>query len=251
MFHTTSRRILVALAAISLGTATQAALTHRYSFTDGSLKDSAGNVAATLKGSAKIVDGKLILDNGAKGSDDPTLSYLEFTSAILPKTGSASLAVWFTVKETNPFARILNFGDKEGAEGRAFIYFTPRNSNDQARSAITATDAGSKTFIDSDPLDDGKPHCVVMVIDGTAKKLHTFVDGKEPMAAEDLGENTLDKVRQVNNWLGRSSYDQDGGLSGSIDEFRVYDHALSAAEVAAMVKAGPDTLPAPTTAPAK
>jgi hypothetical protein len=243
--HFSFHRVLICLIALGLCAATaDAGLIHCYSFNDGTAKDSAGHVDATLKGAAKVTDGKLVLDNADKTSGDDALSYLEFSGSILPKTGSASIAVWFTAKDAAPFARILNFGDKDGAEGRAFIYFTARTADDQARAAITATDAASKTNIDTDKLDDGQPHMVVLVIDGTAKKLHLFIDGKEPAAAQDLGDNTLDKVRPVNNWVGRSSFDADAGLSGSIDEIRVYDNALTADETGVLFKLGPDALPA-------
>jgi hypothetical protein len=235
----------------------RAELTHRYSFTDTATagKDSVGHVDVKLKGAATVTDGKLVLKNEDKTSDDPQLSYAEFDAPIVPKSGSVSLAVWFTGNDIGAYGRIFNFSDKQDTEGRAFVYFTPRNGDDQSRGAITATDAASKTSQDNDRLDDGKPHMVVLVIDGTAKKLHILIDGKEPKPAEDLGENTLDKVRPVNNWLGRSSFDHDPGLTGSIDELRVYDHALTADEVGAAFKAGPDTLPAataqPSTQPAK
>jgi hypothetical protein len=238
-------RVFISLLVVGLFTAAaNAGLIHRYSFNDGTAKDSVGNVDGNLKGAASVSGGKLVLDNADKNSDDEALSYVEFASSVLPKGDSVSLVVWFSGKDVGSFARILNIGDKDGAEGRAFIYLTPRNADDQARAAITATDAAGKTAIDTDRLDDGNIHMVAVVIDGAAKKLHLFVDGKEPAAAQDLGDNTLDKVHAVHNWIGRSAYDQDAGLSGSIDEFRVYDTALSLDEAAAIFKAGADALPA-------
>jgi hypothetical protein len=54
----------------------------------------------------------------------------------------------------------------------------------------------------------------------------------------------LDKIRPVQNFIGKSSFDNDSGLGAAIDEFRVYDNALSPDEIAAVNKAGPDALPA-------
>jgi hypothetical protein len=82
-----------------------------------------------------------------------------------------------------------------------------------------------------------------IVIDGSAKKLHLFIDGQEAAPAADLGDNTLDKVNPAHCWIGRSGFDADPGLSASINEFRVYDTALSADEIAAIYKAGADSLP--------
>src|SRR5438094_910738 len=87
-------------AALLLGAAVaNAALIHRFSFTeakDGVTKDSVGKVEGKLKGDdAKVADGKLTLKNEDKGSDDATLSYLEFSESLLPKGDTVSIVVWF------------------------------------------------------------------------------------------------------------------------------------------------------------
>lgn len=227
---------------------THASLLHRFSFNDGKANDSVGKVSGVLKGAgATIADGQLVLKNTSSSTRE-AISHLEFSEPVLPKGGtSAGVVVWFSAKNTDDYSRVINFGDSEGTEGKEFIYFSPRTADGTARVAITGTDVGSKTYIDFDALDDGKPHMVAIAIDGASKKLRVFVDGQEPKAAEDLGSNTLDKVRPVENWLGKSSFTADPGLSASIDEIRVYDHALSADEAAAMLKAGPNALPAAST----
>jgi hypothetical protein len=232
--------VLVAALAAS---AVRAELIHRYTFDDGA-KDSVGKVDGTLKGNAKVTDGKLVLDNGAKTSDDPKLSYVEFPAPIIPKSGSVSLVVWITGKDHPLFARVLDIGDSDGGEGRAFIYLVPQHEEQQSRAAITATDTGGRTHVVGARLDDGKPHMAAVVVDGAAKQLHLYVDGKETAKPEDLGDNTLDKVKPIHNWIGRSGFDADPGLTATIEELRVYDHALMADDVAAMEKAGAKTVPA-------
>jgi hypothetical protein len=235
--------ILVFAAMIGLGAATASAdLTHRYSFKDGG-KDSAGKVDASLKGGAKAENGKLVLDNASKTSDAPDIAYAEFASPLLPKSGSASLVFWFNAKAGSSFARLLDIGAKEGSEGLSFIYITPATAEGQSRAAMSATDTSARIFVDNAPLDDGKEHMLAVVIDGTAKKLHVFIDGKEAGMAENLGDATLDKIKQDHTWLGRSGFDADQALSASIDEFRTYDTALTADEVAAIAKAGPRNCP--------
>src|SRR5262249_16942340 len=162
---------------------------------------------------------------------DPKLAFVDFSSPIVPKNGSVSFAVWITASSVHLYARVIDIGDKEGVEGRAFIYLVARHDEDKSRAAITMTDTNEKTYTSGDPLDDGKPHMAVLVIDGSAKKLHLYVDGKETAGPEFFGENSLEHVRPAHNWIGRSAFDENPGLSASIDEFRVYDHALSADEV--------------------
>ncbi len=221
----------------------RAGLIHRYNFTDGA-KDSVGSVDGRLLGpGAGIAGGELVLKNERSAYGDK-VSCLEFAGPVLPAGGtSVSFAVWFTAKNIGGFARVLNFGDSEGTEGRQFIYFTPCTEEGVARVAITGTDVGAKTYIDFDALDDGRPHLVVLVIDGAAKSLRVFVDGKEPRPAQHLGDNTLDKVRPVQNWLGRSSFAADPGLSAVLTEFRVYAQPLTLEDSAALHQAGPDTVP--------
>lgn len=230
---------------LGLATTTgRAALIHRYSF-NGAAKDSVGQVHGALKGAdAAIAEGKLVLKNDPAAPAE-RISHLAFDSSILPPGGTTvSVVVWFAAKDVEGFSRVLNFGASEGTEGVHFIYFSPRTADGVSRVAITGGDVGSKTYIDDSALDDGEPHMVAIVIDGAAKRLRVFVDGREPQPAESLGENTLDKVKPVENWLGKSSFAADPGLTGSIDELRVYDHALSAEEITALAKAGPDALPA-------
>jgi hypothetical protein len=226
-----------------MASSAKADLTHRYSF-KGDAKDSVGKVDASLKGSAKVsTDGKLILDNGDKNSGDDGVGYLEFRGPLLPSKGSASVVMWFTGKEVGQYSRLLDIGAQDAGAGSAFIYLSPRTADDGSRAAISATDPGAKTAVNGDRLDDGKLHMVALVVDDAAKKLHLFVDGKEVGAGEDLGDNTLDKVKQDHSWVGRSAFDTDPALTGSISELRVYDEALSADQAAAIFKAGADALP--------
>jgi hypothetical protein len=242
------RNIFLGLCAIPFLVAyAPAGLTHRYSFNDNTAaKDSVGNIDGKLQGGATIADGKLVLKNDNKNSGDNGIQFVEFAQPILPAKGSATLVVWFTTNNIGNFARILDIGDQQEGEGQAFIYFTPHDADAQSRGAITATDAGSKTAMDNDPLDDAKLHMVALVVDGNEKKLHVYIDGKEPKSAMDLGQNLLESVHQKHTWLGRSDFDSDPGLTGSIDEFRVYDNPLSADDAAAAFKAGPHDLPAST-----
>lgn len=225
-------------------------LIHRYSFNDAdAVKDSVGHVDGKLKGGATSGAGKLTLKNEDKTSGDDGVAFVDFDNSILPKGNSVSFVFWFSANDVGAFSRVLDIGDQQDGAGQAFIYFTPRDSDDQSRAAITATDAGSKTNQDNDRLDDDKTHMVAYVIDGAAKKLHVYIDGKEPAAAQDLGDNTLDTVRAKHTWLGRSAFDTDPALTGTVSELRVYDNPLSADDVAAAFKAGPTALPGATTQP--
>jgi MYXO-CTERM domain-containing protein len=49
----------------------------------------------------------------------------------------------------------------------------------------------------------------------------------------------------VNNWLGRSNWTGDANLDGTFNEFRIYDYALTDAQVAGNFSTGPDLVDVP------
>jgi len=237
-------KILVVSLAVALGVASppaRAELIHRYSFKENA-DDSVGKVNGKLEGKAKVAGGKLVLENSAKESNDPALSYLSFSDRILPKSGSGTIEVWFTSNSDGMFARLFDFGRR----GQGYLFMTVNDGgNDAARIAITNNDWADETKISSDGnVNDGRLHMVAVVIDGGAKDLHFYVDGKENGGAESLGDNTLENVKGGSHWLGRSLYDTDAGFTGSISELRVFDTALKPAEIAAHFKAGKDEVEA-------
>jgi len=226
---------------LCMATCAQADLIHRYSFKDNA-DDSVGKVNGKLMGGAKIADGKLVLENTGKPSNDPALSYVSFGERILPKSGSATIEVWFISNSDGPFSRIFDFGRR----GQGYIFLTDNEGNDTARVAITNADWGEETQARPDkPVNDNKPHMAAVVIDAAGGKLRLFVDGKEAGSGEPLGDNTLEKVTGDNHWLGRSLYDNDVGFTGSIDELRVFDSALNADQINSHYKAGPAEIETP------
>src|SRR5262245_61265393 len=231
---------LASASLMSSGSA-RAELIHRYSFKENA-DDSVGKVNGKLEGKAKIANGKLALQNSGKLSNDEGLSYVSFSERILPKSGSATVEAWFTSDSDGQFARLFDFGQR----GQGYLFLTVNDGgNDIARTAVTNNDWGEETKISSDGnVNDGRLHMVAVVIDGTAKNLHFYVDGKEQGGAEPLGDNTLEKVQGDSHWLGRSLYDTDAGFTGSISELRVFDTALKPAEIAAHFKAGKDEVEA-------
>jgi hypothetical protein len=125
---------------------------------------------------------------------------------------------------------------------------------------------GGTNYYSSDwltqPGANGQPltHMIAVVINQTPTSsaaygtLTYYVDGIN------FGSTNLTKANQwtavspsfTNAWLGRSAFNGDGVFNGTIDEFRIYNTALSSAQVAADATAGPNAfgtvpIPEPTT----
>jgi hypothetical protein len=237
--------LIVSATCLTLITSSFAGLTHRYSFNDGTAKDVVGNVDGKLVGEgATVADGKLVLKNDPAVTDPTRISHAAFDKPILPTKGSATIVFWMQAKDVAAYARVLDIGETVGGDGNAFFYFTPRTIDENSRAAISSADVGQRIPVDNPRLDDDKPHMVAVVINGEMKKMQVFIDGKPGIEPQDLGDNTLERINPVNNFLGKSSFHVDPGLTATIDELRIYDHAMTASEVAAAHAAGPNTIPA-------
>jgi hypothetical protein len=80
---------------------------------------------------------------------------------------------------------------------------------------------------------------VALTIDASVMRL--YIDGSPAgMATPPVG---LGGITKTHNWLGRSQYAQDPEFEGSIDEFRIYPTARTAAQISASETAGPGTAP--------
>jgi len=84
----------------------------------------------------------------------------------------------------------------------------------------------------------GRSVQVALVIDTDLAVMALYVDGAEQAAAP--ADFSLAAIEDVNNWLGRSQWVQDLNLAARYDEFRIYDRALSASEIALLYERGPD-----------
>jgi len=73
-------------------------------------------------------------------------------------------------------------------------------------------------------------HHVAVVIDGVAMTLQLVLDG-EVVATGTTNTVPSNLGATTQNWLGHSQWSGDGYYQGQIDEFRIYNRALTIGEV--------------------
>jgi hypothetical protein len=78
----------------------------------------------------------------------------------------------------------------------------------------------------------------VVVVDAAGGLLSLYLNGA--LSGQQNFSGTLSSINDVNAWLGRSQYEVDVELSGTFHDFRIYNAALSAPQIAASFAAGPD-----------
>jgi hypothetical protein len=209
----------------------RADLVHRWSF-NGDTKDSVGGKDAILNGGAKVDTNNLILD----GVDSYALLPIGNTLINLNSYTIEGWATWGAFQ--NPWSRIFDFGN----DTLENMFLTPRNGNNHTvRYAITIGGAAGEQDTETlSPFPVGTETHFAISVDASAGISALYINGQ--IQAMEFGVQVTPSMFSMappNNYLGKSQYN-DPYFLGMIDEFRVYNNALSPDDVAASFQAGPD-----------
>jgi hypothetical protein len=211
-------------------------LTHRYSF----FSEPAGSLTATdvvaaangtLQGGAAITGGQLVL-NGANGT------YVNLPSGLInPNYTGVTIEAWATFGSTLPVSFLFGFGNTNGAFGTNYIFCTAQ----LGRAAITATTYYGEQGITTGGWAGQTNLHIVAVFEPPAGYVSLYTNGV--LAGIDNAVTTpLSAVNDVDSYLGRSLFSGDSYLPGSVSEFRIYNGALSAPQIALDAATGPSEI---------
>jgi Concanavalin A-like lectin/glucanases superfamily/Bacterial Ig-like domain len=238
-----------------------ASLIHRYSF-NGNANDSVGSANGTLMGTATVSGGQLVLDGSA------TNSYVTLPAGIVSNLNEISVETWVSFNPTNinAFAAIFAFGNQDTANpvnqgsGMNYIDCQPNNGG-SIIAGFGQGDPGNAAETDARAAQAlvGQTNVqVVCVYHPLAGYQAVYTNGVLAASAP-MFNNLIDPVAYVGptynkntilnfqlgadplNWIGQSVFTgnpntssaSDPGFNGSIDEFRIYNGALSASQIAA------------------
>jgi hypothetical protein len=185
--------------------------------------DSSGNGrTATLVNGPTFVAGKI----GNAVSLNGTNQYVALPTGDVSTLNDFTISAWVNETSTSAWRRVFDFGTGTTAN----MFLTPQSGSGTIRFAITTGGAGAEQRIDSAAaLPTGGWHLLTVTLSGNAGTL--YVDGAAAgtNTAMTLRPSSLGSTTQ--NWIGRSEYSADPFLAGSVDDFRIYNRALSATEV--------------------
>jgi hypothetical protein len=226
------------------------ALVHRYDFegTGVAVMDRVGTAHGSVQGGATLstINGKGVV-NLAGGV---TGAYVDLPNRLLSTLTSATLEAWVTWGGGDPWQRIFDFGDSTDAvpednpaNGQSYLFLTPMtdvNSGGGMRAvySVSGGSVAAETRLEGTRAMPTLLAQVVVVVDTGAGQLRLFVDGAS--AGQQAFSGALSSINDVNAWLGRSQYNADPELSGTFHDFRVYNAALTAAQIATSFGLGPD-----------
>lgn len=147
-----------------------------------------------------------------------------------------TLAAWVYWRGGQNWQRIFDFGNGTGEN----LFLTPANwSGTNMQFTITKEGVGTNDLIAPSLPVDAWSHVAVVLGNGTAQ---LFVNGV--LKASTTTTIKPSDINPVLNYIGKSQW-PDPLFNGAIDDFRIYNHALSADDVAALATANPEIPPGP------
>ncbi|MBD0378508.1 LamG-like jellyroll fold domain-containing protein [Paenibacillus sedimenti] len=183
-----------------------------------------GNTASVNSGGswAPGNSGNAVSLNGTNG-------YVSLPAGIVSSNSTCTVSAWVYLNSSRNWTRIFDFGSGTATN----MFLTAQNGqNGKIRFAIKNNNSAEQQIDGTSALPTGGWHHVAVTLNGATGIL--YVDGNEVgrNSAMTIKPSDLGSTKQ--NWIGRSQY-ADPYLNGKVDDFRVYDRALSASEVVSVM----------------
>jgi hypothetical protein len=217
----------------------QATLTHRYSFNDTpgnpTFADSVGGVnwTGTNVGTAVLDGSQLQLDGGG---------WAQVPGGIISAYTTTTIEFWLTAADTNPFwTRVFAFGDQvSSAENTGLDYCHYAGGNWQNLNIQII--AGAGTYANNPAGLNGQSNVhVTVVVDPPNNNMYYF-NGTTLLSTLHGPVPALSGIHDTLCLLGKSLFDVDAPLTGSLNEFRVYNGIINTSALALNDAAGPDNI---------
>ncbi len=192
---------------------------------EGNAQDSSGkNYHGTISGNIGYEDGpsgKAMIFNGTNAY--VTLPIGPLIATLTDTTVATNV---YFANTGGAWQRIFDFGSNT----TAYMFLCPRQGTTGAMRFAIRTPTVTERIVNAPTMLPSGWHHVAVVIDSKAMRLTLYLDGVQVGSAattilpKDMGNTTQ-------NWLGKSQYAADAYFTGSLDEFRIYNRALSASEI--------------------
>jgi hypothetical protein len=212
-------------------------LVARYAF-EGNTSDSSGNANhATRTGASTFVAGQY----GSALNFSGTGQYAMVPAGILASVTNFTIAGWVNWNGGGAWQRIFDFGN----DTTQYMFLTPSSGSGTLRFAISTngTVAGAEQILETAPLPAGQWRHVAVTRNGNLGRLYTngvlAVSGTVTIAPASFNPAL--------NYLGDSQYAADPFFNGRLDEFYIYNYALSSTEITQLAANQPPPPTAPTT----
>ncbi len=221
---------------------------------------------ATFNGSA------LTLPGMTSGNLAPTSisAYVDLPNGLISSKTNLTIEIWATLGSAKNWQRLFDFGRMNLASGMGtgavageirpdagsapggtsstdnLMLAVNRGTSANTQRLSGRANGASELLVDSGAtINNGvQYHFAIVVEDGAGSfgtsgaQVRWYLNGT---LVQTLNLNfKLQNIRDVNNWIGRSQFTGDSQANLICDEFRIYDHAMTPAEIASSRTVGSD-----------
>lgn len=216
-----SRNISVASDPVSVIPGVDTSIITHYTFEQNSLDQTTNRLDAYVNDASynsilKKEGGSSLYFNGAS-------SYVQLPHS-LGSMECMTIATWaYCGNLSSAWTRIFDFGN--GTD--QYMFLTPNNGSEMR---FVIKDRGAEQILGAPKLATGWHHVAVSISD---EAITLYVDGSLVAQSADISLRPSD-IHTVLNYVGRSQFQADPLFKGYIDDFRIYNYALSADDIAAL-----------------
>jgi hypothetical protein len=159
-------------------------------------------------------------------TDDPNSYGTLDIGSLIETLGDSTFATWVNLADSDSqWCRIFDFGTSTSN----YMFLTPYASGNDLRLAIRTDDVDEQIVSRPGILSTGWHH-IAVTFDSATMTLTLYADGSAAASIEtSLLPQDLGNTNQ--NYLGKSQYENDPLMPGSVDDFRIYNRTLSAGEI--------------------
>lgn len=233
-------------------------LVHRWSFNDApnstTITDSVGTITGTLFGPYKLTGGQLVMPtpNPVGGSDGlPTTnsgwaSFPAGQGLVTSLPSEASFEIWVTWGGGGVWQEMFDFGQAAtpgvSLGGGNYVMISPYDGASGSLRAEWNQNPAYNVTLTSAPLKAGVLSQVVWTHDQDRQLDKLYRNGV--LVATAVNTGLWATLPDTDNWLARDEW-PDPMFTGSYSDFRIWNGALTAGQVANLYKAGPDVIGGP------
>ncbi len=154
--------------------------------------------------------------------------YVQLPNGIVSGLHDFTISTWVKPTANLPWSRIFDFGN--GTNDFMFMTLSA-GGGPLIFSDATPTNAGQTLTAPGElPLNTWSQ--VAVTLSGTTGTL--YIDGQAVATNDNMVVNPSDLGVTTQNWIGHSQFSADPFLAATVDDFQIYDHALSASDIAAL-----------------
>ena len=160
--------------------------------------------------------------------------YVSLPNGIVSGIHDFTISAWVNPSQNTAWSRVFDFGTGTND----YMFLTLNAGGGPLRFAITTSGGGGEQQINGTgtlPLNTWSH--VAVTLSGNTGTL--YVNGQPVGTNTNMTLNPSDLGSTNQNWIGRSQYPGDPYLAATVDDFQVYDRALSAAEISGLASGQP------------